>query len=194
MSHLPTSLSLFPLMNTRSTEQTLSPSHSHRLLPVCAAAASCSLFLALVGWWPRVCWKRYNPWPRCKWAELFPVFTERENEIEKETAELTEGLHTLLFCGHDNLFMPSPSLPPSFSLFFSTLGGHMVSHTTMWSFCIHPNQCVHVYLTHFVVIFAYGLRTNIIPGQCSSTGSSRGSVHLSRNRQKHYMANFGNSI
>lgn len=57
---------------------------------------------------------------------------QRENEIEKETAELTEGLHTLLFCGHDNLFMlyvlPALSLPPSLSVFQYSWGSHGKSH------------------------------------------------------------------
>lgn len=55
---------------------------------------------------------------------------QRENETEKETAELTEGLRpvslhshtlTLLFCGHDNLFMLYVLPPASLAFCFAVL-------------------------------------------------------------------------
>ncbi len=119
----------FPLMNTRSTEQTLSPSHSHRLLPVCAAAASCSLFLALVGWWPRVCWKRYNPWPGCKVSRALPcLYREREWNRERDCRAHRGTAHTAVLWPWQSVYALSLSSSLLLSVLQYSWGSHGKSH------------------------------------------------------------------
>lgn len=119
------SLFFFSLMNTRSTEQRLylhvSLSISLSPSPVCLCCGCNLLFFPCSSWlMAQSVLEKIQPLTPVQSELSSSLSLQRENEIEKETAELTEGLHTLLFCGHDNLFMlyalPALSRSPSLSL------------------------------------------------------------------------------